>query len=140
MVRPVQLTAEIDNLFLTTYVADALIVSTPTGSTAYAFAAGGPILPPELRNILIVPVAPHLSVDRGIVLHEGSQVWITVRTDHDASISIDGQDPVQIRDKDRVHIRASEHVVTFMRVQDPDYFYRNLTSRMNKNPSVGDPA
>ena len=140
MVRPVQLTTEIDNLFLTTYVADALIVSTPTGSTAYAFAAGGPILPPELRNILIVPVAPHLSVDRGIVLHEGSQVWITIRTDHDASISIDGQDPVQIRDKDRVHIRASEHVVTFMRVQDPDYFYRNLTSRMNRNPSIGDPA
>ena len=47
---------------------------------------------------------------------------------------------MQIRDKDRVHIRASEHVVTFMRVQDPDYFYRNLTSRMNNNPSVGDPV
>ncbi len=138
--RPVQLSTEIDDHFLTTYVADALIVSTPTGSTAYAFAAGGPILPPELRNILIVPVAPHLSMDRGIVLHEGSQVWITVRTDHQASISIDGQGPVHIRDKDRVHIHASRHVVTFMRVQGPDYFYRNLTSRMNRNPSVGGPA
>jgi len=93
-----------------------------------------------LRNILIVPVAPHFSVDRGIVLHEGSQVWISVRTDHEASISIDGQDPVRIRDKDRIHIRASENVVTFMRVQNPDYFYRNLTSRMTKNPSVGDPS
>lgn len=137
MVRPVYLTAEIDDHPLTTYVADGLIVSTATGSTAYALAAGGPILPPELRNILIVPVAPHLSVDRAIVLHEGSQVRITVRTDHQASLSIDGQEPVAMLDHDGVHVCASQHQVEFVRLQDPDYFYRNLTSRMNENPSAG---
>jgi NAD+ kinase len=140
IVRPVHLTAEIDDHYLTTYVADSLIVATPTGSTAYALAAGGPILPPELRNILLVPVAPHLSVDRAIVLHEGSRVRITVRTDHEASISIDGQDPVDLSDGDSVLAFASNHVVHFVRLQDPDYFYRNLTSRMNSNPSVGDKA
>lgn len=138
IVRPVKLTAEIDGHTLTTYVADGLIVATPTGSTAYALAAGGPILPPDLRNILLVPVAPHLSVDRPIVLHEGSTVRITVRTDHGASLSIDGQDPVAMHDGDWVVARASDHVVHFVRFQDPDYFYRNLTSRMNTNPAAGD--
>ncbi len=137
IVRPVHLTAEIDGHTLTTYVADGLIVSTATGSTAYALAAGGPILPPELRNILLVPVAPHLSVDRAIVLHEGSQVRITVRTEHQASLSVDGQEPVAMLDNDVVRAFASEHHVEFVRLQDPDYFYRNLTSRMNENPSVG---
>jgi NAD+ kinase len=135
-VRPVRLTAEIDGRYLTTYVADALLVATPTGSTAYALAAGGPILPPELRNILIVAVAPHLSVDRALVLHEGSKVRVTVRTDHQAALSADGQPPVPLDDGDQVTVRASEHTVLFARVQDPGYFYANLTSRMNQNPSA----
>lgn len=137
IVRPVRLTTEIDGRFLTTYVADALIAASATGSTAYALAAGGPILPPELRNILIVPVAPHLSVDRAIVLHEGSSVKVTVQTDHQAIISIDGQPPVVMQDGDEVKVCAGEHTVAFVRLQDPGYFYRNLTSRMNQNPSAG---
>jgi NAD+ kinase len=136
IVRPVRLTTEVDDHYLTTYVADAVIVATPTGSTAYALAAGGPILPPELRNILIVPVAPHLSVDRAIVLHEGSWVRVTVRTDHNASLTIDGQPSVELMDKDQVLVKAGKHVVQFVRLQEPDYFYRNLTSRMNQNPSA----
>ncbi|MCK5054626.1 MAG: NAD(+)/NADH kinase [Anaerolineales bacterium] len=136
MVRPVFLTAEIDGHNLTTYVADGLIVSTPTGSTAYALAAGGPILPPELRNILLVPVAPHLSVDRAIVLHEGSEVRIMVKTGHQASLSMDGHEPVHLQDRDIVRAFASKYVALFVRLQDPDYFYRNLTSHMNQNPSA----
>jgi NAD+ kinase len=136
LVRPVRLLAEIDGRYLTTYVADGLIAATPTGSTAYALAAGGPILPPQLRNILIVPVAPHLSVDRAIVLHEGSWVRITVRTDHQAILSADGRDPEPLQDKDHVDVRAGEHSALFARLKDPGYFYRNLTSRMNQNPSA----
>jgi NAD+ kinase len=136
MVRPVRLTAEIDGRFLTTYVADALIVASPTGSTAYALAVGGPILPPELRNILIVAVAPHLSVDRALVLHEGSKVRVTVHTDHQAALSADGQSPVRLENGDQVEVRASDHTVLFARVRDPGYFYANLTSRMNQNPAA----
>jgi NAD+ kinase len=136
IVRPVHLDADVDGRFLTTYVADGLIVSTPTGSTAYALAAGGPILPPELRTILLVPVAPHLSIDRSIVLAEGSTVAITVHTDHQAVLCIDGQDPISVEDGDRVNVRASEHTVEFVRFQDPGYFYRNLTPHMYKNPSI----
>jgi NAD+ kinase len=138
VVRPVQLITELDGHFLTTYVADGLILATPTGSTAYALAAGGPILPPELRNILIVPVAPHLSVERAIVLHEGSWVRVTVRTEHEASLTIDGQPSIKLEDGDQIHVRAGEHTLQFIRVQAADYFYRNLTSRMNQNPTAGD--
>jgi NAD+ kinase len=135
--RPVHIITYVDGRFLTTYVADALIASTPTGSTAYALAAGGPILPPELRNILIVPVAPHLSVERAVVLAEGSSVSIEVKTDHQAVLSVDGQAPILLTDDDRVDARAGKHTVKFVRFQDPGYFYRNLTSHMNQNPSTG---
>ncbi len=137
ILRPIHLTAQVDERTLTTYVADALIAATPTGSTAYALAAGGPILPPELRNILLVPVAPHLSIDRAIVLAEGSSVSITVKTDHLAVLSVDGQFPVDLKDGDRVTAHLSEHTVQFIRFQDPGYFYRNLTPHMSQNPSTG---
>lgn len=137
LVRPVHLVASVDGHFLTTYVADALIASTATGSTAYALAAGGPILPPELRNILLVAVAPHLSLDRAVVLPEGAAVSIQVHTDHQAVLSVDGQPPVEMADGDRVQAYASDHSVSFVRFQDPGYFYRNLTRHMEQNPSTG---
>ena len=137
MVRPVHLTAYVDGRLLTTYVADALIAATASGSTAYALAVGGPILPPELRNILLVAVAPHMSLDRAIVLAEGSTVTISVHTDHQAVLSPDGQIPINLTEGDRVDVRASEHTVKFIRFQDPGYFYRNLTPHMSQNPSTG---
>lgn len=138
-IRPVHLTAHVDGRFLTTYVADALIVATPTGSTAYAMAVGGPILSPELRNIVLAPVAPHLSFDRTVVLAESARVNITVRADHHAVFSADGQVPVGLSDDDRVEIEASKHSVQFIRFQDPGYFYRNLTPHMNRNPAASTP-
>lgn len=136
-VRPVHLLTHVDGRYLTTYVADALIASTATGSTAYALAAGGPILPPELRNILLVAVAPHLSIDRAIVLAEGSAVSITVQTTHQAVMSPDGLGPIEMETGDRINAYASQHSVQFIRFQDPGYFYRNLTPHMSQNPSTG---
>lgn len=136
IVRPVILDTSIDGRYLTTYVADGLIAATPTGSTAYALAVGGPILAPELRNILVVPVAPHLSNDRAIVLAEGSSVNITVHTDHQAVISVDGHHPIDLENGDSVIVEASDHTLKFIRIQDPGYFYRNLTPHMNNNPAI----
>jgi NAD+ kinase len=136
-IRPVHLTTIVDGRHLTTYVADALIAATPTGSTAYALAAGGPILPPELRSILLVPVAPHLSLDRAIVLSENSTVSITIQADHQAVFSIDGQVPVGMSDDDRVDVCVGKHNVQFVRFSDPGYFYRNLTQHMSQNPTAG---
>ena len=136
IVRPVILDTNIDGRYLTTYVADGLIAATPTGSTAYALAVGGPILSPELRNILVIPIAPHLSIDRAIVLAEGSSIKITVHTDHQAVISIDGHNPITLADGDSVNVEVSNHSVKFIRIQDPGYFYRNLTPHMNNNPAI----
>ena len=131
--NPVRMAASVDGLHLASYVADGLLASTATGSTAYALAAGGPILPPDLRNILIVPVAPHLSVDRAVVLAEGSSVAITVQSDN-AVLSVDGHSPVGLDAGDRVNIRSAEHSVKFIRFGDLGYFYRNITAHMYQNP------
>jgi NAD+ kinase len=138
-VHPVHLSASVDGMLLTNFVADGLIASTPTGSTAYALAAGGPILPPELHNILLVPIAPHLSVDRAVVLSEGASVNITLRDGSQAVLSVDGQVPISLSDNDQVEVRAGDYVARFIRFGDRGYFYRNLTGHMNQNPAIGLP-
>ena len=137
VLRPVRLSASVDGRLLTSYVADGLIAATATGSTAYALAAGGPILPPELRNILLVPIAPHLSVDRAVVLAEGSTVSIRVNGEN-AVLSVDGQPSITLMEDDNIHVRAAEVTTQFVRFGDPGYFYRNLTAHMNEN-SLGLP-
>src|SRR6266498_2372136 len=137
LLRPVRLSAAVDGRHLTSYVADGLIAATATGSTAYALAAGGPILPPELRNILLVPIAPHLSVDRAVVLAEGSTVRMEVNGEN-AVLSIDGQSPMALMPDDHVDVHAAEVIAQFVRFGDPGYFYRNLTAHMNEN-SLGLP-
>jgi NAD+ kinase len=140
IMRPVKLIACVDGHHLNTYVADGLIAATPTGSTAYALAAGGPVLPPDMRNILLVPVAAHLSFDRSIVLAEGCSVTVIVHTDHTAALSPDGQPPIALLDNDHIVVRASEHTVQFVRLRDMGYFYRNLTTRMTMNSLRDEPA
>lgn len=135
-IRPIQLEIFINSRHLSTTVADGIIASTATGSTAYAMAAGGPILSPELRNILLVPVAPHLSIEQSLVLSEDVLVSVTVHTSHQAVISIDGQQPIKMKTGDRVEIQTSDFVVQFIRFQDPGYFYRNLIPYMDQNPSI----
>lgn len=135
--RPVHLTASVDGSLLTRYLADGLIASTPTGSTAYALAAGGPILPPKLRNILLVPIAPHLSVDRAVVLAEGSTVTMTPNSEN-AVLSVDGQAPVTLMKDDHINVNAADINAQFVRFGDRGYFYRNLTAHMNEN-SLGMP-
>jgi NAD+ kinase len=129
--RPVRLDATVDARPLATFVCDGLIAATPTGSTAYALAAGGPILPPDLRNILLVPIAPHLSVDRAVVLAEGSTVSITVRSGNTV-LSVDGQSAIELDENDRVDVRAAKYAARFVRFGDPGYFYRNLNAHMNQ--------
>jgi NAD+ kinase len=135
-VRPIQLAASVDGFLMNLYVADGLIAATPTGSTAYALAAGGPIMPPELDNILIIPVAPHLSMDRAIILSQGVKVSISVQTSHEAVLSVDGRPPVMLMNDDTVVSFAGEHRASFVRFKDQSYFYRNITRYMEQNPSA----
>jgi NAD+ kinase len=138
-VRPIRLDAEVDGYHMASYVADGLIAATPTGSTAYALAAGGAILPPDLRNIIVVPVAPHLSPNQSIILNEGAEVTIIVSTTHQAVFSVDGHIPVIMEDKDFVRIAASELNSRYIRFHDLGFFYRNLNRFMEQNPSLNQP-
>ena len=126
----VYLRTEVDGGDLATYVADGLIVATPTGSTAYALAAGGPVLPPQLRNVLLVPVAPHLSMARPIVLSEGVRVRITVTGGRPAVLTVDGEVLAQLESGDEVVVDASPHLARFARVQERTYFYKTLLARL----------
>jgi NAD+ kinase len=130
LARVVRLRTEIDGERLTTYIADGLIVSTPTGSTAYALAVGGPILPPALRNILVIPIAPHLTLDRAVVLSEGALVKVNVGTDYEALLTVDGQSAVDLQDGDRIEVSTSDLSSRFIRTGKQNYFYHMLLERL----------
>ncbi len=135
-VKPIRIHASVDEYPMASYVADGLIAATATGSTAYALAVNGPIMPPETRSILVVPVAPHLSFDRAVILNEGACITITVNTTHDAVLSPDGRRAIKMSDGDCVKISASDLNVHFIRFHNPGFFYRNLNRYMKQNPTV----
>ncbi len=128
--RVLHLHLSVDGDHVTTYTADALIVATPTGSTAYSMAAGGPLLPPQLQNFVVVPVAAHLSLDRALVLHEEAEIAIQVQMGHDAMLTADGQDGHELESGDEVVIRKHENHSCFARVESSGYFYRRLMQRL----------
>jgi NAD+ kinase len=128
--RVIRLSSYIDGSFLTTYTADGLIVATATGSTAYALAAGGPILPPEMENFLLIPLAPHLSLDRAVILPKGVTVQVQISTDHTAALTIDGQFEIELADEDEIIITAAPNVSRFVRLQEKSYFYKTLIQRL----------
>jgi len=137
-IRPIQLHAAVDGYPLASYLADGLVIATPTGSTAYALAAGGPVLPPELHNLVVVPIAPHLCLDRAVVLPDSAVVTVRVDGIHPAVVSIDGQQPHKMREQDEVRIKVSDHRVNYVRFHNPGYFYKNLTRSLQRNAETGD--
>jgi NAD+ kinase len=117
---------------LTTFVADGAIVATATGSTAYVFANGGPILAPEVKTLVLVPIAPYLSQVKSLVLPEGSRVLFRLDADHRSILTIDGQIDVELEDGDEIRVQASTHVARFARLQSRTYFYRTLVERLRE--------
>lgn len=130
LARVVRISLELDDGYLTRYTCDGLIVSTPTGSTGYALAVGGPILPPELRNMLVIPIAPHLSMDRAVVVSEGTTVRMKAFSDHAAMLTVDGQFVVEIQDGDELVVVGSPHMARFVRVRPRSYFYQALMDKL----------
>lgn len=137
--RMIQIDAYIDGDWTTTYYADALVVATATGSTAYALACGGPILPPELKNILIVPAAPHLSMSRPIVLAEGAQVDMVPTSGNKSTILLhtDGSNLCEVAPGDSVRVQVSDYITRFVRMRGRNYFYRSLLDRLEPRAQRG---
>lgn len=108
----------IDKAFVTEYKADGLIVSTPTGSTAYSMAAGGPILTPSVDAFVITPVSPHSLTHRPLVVRDSAEIEIVVKTGQEqAYLSVDGQVGMPVRDGDRILCRKAEYQVQLLRIR-----------------------
>ena len=134
--RPVHLVVHINDVELAEYVADGLILSTATGSTSYSQSVGGPILRPDMRNMLLTPISPNLCVDRSLVLPDTDTVTFTLAGNVDALISPDGYEGGNLNFDDQVCARASEHSAEFVRFEDKGVFYRNITRYMQRNPTI----
>jgi NAD+ kinase len=112
----------VDNVFVSSYRADGMIVATPTGSTAYSLSAGGPVLMPTVNAFVITPVAPHALTHRPLVVPDSAVVEILLRGQEVAYLSLDGQPGLDLRDGDRVRCRRSEHKVSLFHT-DTDFFH-----------------
>jgi len=113
--RIVELETTVDGRYLTTFKADGLIISTPTGSTAYSLAAGGPIVFPELNSIVINPICPHTLTNRPILLPENAVIKVTLWTpEQGATLTLDGQVSYTVKAGDSITIRKSRHVTTLV--------------------------
>lgn len=130
--RLIRIKAEVDGEPLTTYKCDALILATATGSTGYALAAGGPVLNPQAEEIVMKPVAAHLSLSTALVLPSESVVELKVSTTHQATLSVDGQIEVPLRDGDVVRVKRSPYVTRLLRSQWPAIFYETLVQKLEK--------
>jgi NAD+ kinase len=128
--RLIQIKASIDNIPLTNYRADGVLMATATGSTGYALSAGGPILYPQSTDMLLVPVVPHLNLDYSLVLPGSTVVVLQVETTHQATISIDGHTNIAICNGDIIKIRRSSSKTRFLRLQPQNYFYHNLEEKL----------
>ena len=128
----VRLRLEVDGAECASYSADALVVASPTGSTAYALAAGGMILPPEMEAMLAIPVAPHLTLTRGFVLPGASRVTLTGASHHPKVVTVDGQINLDYENGDRLHITQSDSVARFVRLGPRDYFFRTLQQKLRR--------
>jgi NAD+ kinase len=133
----VELRVEVDGHFMYNQRSDGLILSTPTGSTAYALSAGGPILQPDLNGIVLVPIAPHSLSNRPIVLSDRSEIAIELASGYDGCVNFDMQSLTNLQQHDRVIVRRSDHKITFLHPQGWSY-YDTLREKLhwNEYPSV----
>jgi NAD+ kinase len=132
LARVIRVATFIDDDLMTTYIADGVIVATATGSTAYSLACGGPILAPEVKTLVLTPIAPYLSPIRSVVLPEGARVRLQLQSHDQSILTIDGQMDVQMQFGDQVSVAASPYLARFARLQPRTYFYGTLAARLRE--------
>jgi len=124
----IEVKADISGQPLTTYRADGVIVATATGSTAYSLAAGGPVLYPQAKEILLTPISPHLSLRHPLVLPPEAVVRLEAL--HEARLSIDGQIEFQLDRGEAVLVQRSPYVTRLLRLGSKDFFYARLLRKL----------
>jgi len=128
--RVVYIETSIDGELLTTYKGDGVIVATATGSTGYSLAAGGPILHPQAKELLLVPILPHLSSPHAMVLPATAVVKLCLSTAHQATLSIDGHINLALSSGDIITVKHSSNTARFLRIHPEASFYSSLEQKL----------
>lgn len=133
--RVLHLAVDVSGMHLATYVADGVVVATPTGSTAYSFSAGGPILDPTLRNLVVTPIAAYLSAIRSVVVSDDHEITVTRLNAGDPGVvSLDGQLDVPLEEGDRVDVRALDEPLRLIEPYGSVPFYDLLRTKATLLP------
>ena len=128
--RVVAIEAYIDGAYLTRFRADAVMVSTATGSTGYNLSVGGPILAPQSGDFILKSVAPHVGMAPALVLPPTSAVELQVDTDLETMLSVDGHIDESLSMGERIRVEIGPHKARFLRAGPPAHFYQSLTERL----------
>ena len=120
--RLLELDGFVDGEFVCSYRADGLVLSTPTGSTAYSLSAGGPVILPSVSAISVTPICPHTLTNRPVLVSEGSKVEVVLRRGEDAYLTVDGQVGIALHQLDRIRARRADHSVKVIQPQRVRFF------------------
>jgi len=135
LARVCRLDVSIDDTHLATFIADGLVVASPTGSTGYSFSAGGPILDPVSRNLVVTPIAAYLSAIRSVVVSPQQTVRCTVVDAHEALVSVDGREDIPVRVGDVVEVHAVERPIRLIEPEGAQPFWDLLRHKVALLPS-----
>jgi len=130
--RVVQIDVAVDGAHLVRYVADGLVVASPTGSTAYALSAGGPVLAPSVAGMVIVPVAAHLSPLRSLVVPISARIEIRAAAEQPALLVMDGQVQIPLKNNQPVTVEVARERTLFARTGTPNRFYEALVEGLKR--------
>jgi NAD+ kinase len=133
--RVVRMDVAIDATHLATFIADGLVVSSPTGSTGYSFSAGGPIVAPDSRNLIVTPIAAYLSTVRSVVVGPDQVVRCRVVDATESIVSIDGREDVRIAVGDVVEVRALPRPVQLLEPAGSQPFWDLFRHKVELLPS-----
>ena len=123
LTRMIEIQIMIDGQFVTSLRGDGLIISTPTGSTAYSLSAGGPIVSPSVQALVLTPISPHTLTHRPLLVESRAALEVVLISEEDgAMVTFDGQVGFSLTHGDTVSIRASEHRAKLIRLPDRGYF------------------
>ncbi len=135
LARVVRLDVAIGPSHVATFIADGLIVASPTGSTGYSFSAGGPILDPVSRNLVVTPIAGYLSAIRSVVASPSQIVRVRIVDAHEAVLSVDGYDDIRLNVGDVVEVSAREAPIRFVEPKSAMPFWDLLRHKVELLPS-----
>ncbi|MGD9175595.1 MAG: NAD(+)/NADH kinase [Desulfobacterales bacterium] len=123
LARLAHIETHIDDHYLTTYSADGLIVATPTGSTAYSLAAGGPVIHPAVPGIILTPICPFTLTNRPLIVPQSANISIRLaKGSSDIVLTFDGQKGLELNDQDEIYIKKSPHPVHLITLPERQYF------------------